>query len=245
MLKYYFIEMKYWYKSNVKQSFIEPQYEKAILQSSRRKVVKAIAEVGGAAKFSTISKMTGVKDNNLLHHLDVLIQYGIVEQVANGPYALKYKTPLCFIFGDKPEKENISYIGLLGERNEREEPETSVALQLLKRHSGIEPGIAYVVTSTAAAGSWKNIELPVQWILCDGESITDIDKIRRKVEVVLRDLIKEHLVIMDCTSFNKPATIAIYGLAQTYLVPLIYVYEPRHKLKWLISKEDLIRKFKV
>src|SRR5689334_11685600 len=125
----------------------EPQYDRAIQQSSRRKIVKCIAEAGGAAKFSTISRQTGVKDNNLLHHLDVLIQYGIVEQVANGPYALKYKTPLCFIFGDKPEKENISYIGLLGERNERKEPETNVALQLLRKYSGIDPGIAYVVTS--------------------------------------------------------------------------------------------------
>jgi hypothetical protein len=238
--------MKYREEENkMKQRYAEPQYDRAVQQPSRSKVVKAIAEEGGAAKFSTISKKTGVRDNNLLHHLDVLIQYGIVEQIANGPYVLKYKTPLCFIFGDKPVKENISYIGLLGERNERGEPETSVALQLLRKQSGIDPGIAYVVTSTAAAESWKNIDLQVQWILCDGEAITHIDSIRKKVEVVLRDLIKEHLVIMDCTSFNKPATIAMYALAQTYLVPLIYVYEPIRKLKWLISKEDLIRRFKV
>ena len=229
----------------MEQGFSEPQYDKAIQQQSRKKIVKAIAEVGGAAKFSVISKMTGVKDNNLLHHLDVLIQYGIVEQVADGPYILKYKTPLCFIFGEKLQKENTSYIGLLGERNERNEAETSVALKLLRKDSGIDVGIVYVVTSTAAAESWKDVDLPVQWILCDGESITDIDKIRKKIQVVLRDLIKEHLVIMDCTSFNKPATIAMYALAQIYLVPLIYVYEPQRKLKWLISKEYLIQRFKV
>jgi Bacterial regulatory protein, arsR family len=221
----------------------EPQYDKAMAQPNRMKIVKAIAEADGAAKFSTISKMTGVKDNNLLHHLNILIGYGIIEQIADGPYTLKYKTPLCFIFGQRPDKEKVSYIGLLGERNERQEAETAVALQLLKRREKIDVGLAYVVTSTAAAQSWKDSELPVQWILCDGEAITDIDKIKRKVQDVLTDLIKEHLVIMDCTSFNKPATIAMYGLAQTYLVPLIYVYEPLRKLKWLISRQHLSQRF--
>ena len=222
-----------------------PNYEKAFEHPNREKIVKAIAELGGSAKFSRIMEKTGVKDNNLLHHLDVLIQHGIIEQVASGPYSLKYKTPLHFIFRHGiPEREKVSYIGLLGEKEERIEAETTVALALLKREK-IDINLAYVVSSTKGAHSWEGSHLNAQWILCDGETITDIDKIKNKVEGVLRDLIREHLVIMDCTSFNKPATIAFYELAQKYLVPLIYAYEPRRRLKWLISRENLIRKFKV
>ena len=219
-----------------------PQYERALEQPNRSRIVKAIAREGGAAKFSTISNSTNIKDNVLLHHLNALMDYGIVEQIANGPYTLRYKTPLCFIFDERAlEKEMCVYVGLLGDRKERDEPETKIAFELLKKQ-GIEVNLAYVVTSSAAAQSWKNTQLPVQWILVDGEAIMDIDKIRKRIETILTDLIKEHMVIMDCTSFNKPATIALYQLAEAYLIPLIYIYEPRGKLKWLISKQSLSKR---
>src|SRR5918996_591551 len=220
----------------------QPQYDKALEQPNRRKIVQAIAQEGGTAKFSTICKRTSIKDNTLLHHLNVLIEYGIIEQIADGPYALRYKTPLGFILNEKaPEKERCVYFGLLGDRRERDEPETKIALELLKKQ-GIEVNLGYVVTSSAAAQSWKNSQLPVQWILVDGDAIMDIDKIRKRIESILTDLIKEHMVIMDCTSFNKPATIALYQLAEAYLIPLIYIYEPRGKLKWLISKQSLSKR---
>jgi DNA-binding transcriptional ArsR family regulator len=228
----------------VNREFIKPEYDRALEHTGRKKIVQAIAQVGGTARFSVISRMTGVADNVLMHHLNVLRQYGIVEQIVDGgPYSLRYKTPLCFIFGEKtPEK--VSYIGLLGDKNEREEAETEVALRLLKKE-GIEVNLAYVVTSSTAAKTWKDRELPVNWILVDGDALTDIDKIADKVEVVLTELVRNRLVIMDCTSFNKPATIALYELAQRYLIPLIYVYEPKRKLKWLISKEHLLKRFKI
>ena len=216
----------------------EPSYEKAFEHKNRRKIIKTIAEAGGAVGFSKIMQATGVKDKNPSHHLNVLIQYGIIEKyIAEGPYALRYKTPLYFIFGKNPEREKISYIGLPGEREGRTEPETTVALKLLKK-SGLEASLVYIVTSTAGVNSWKDDKLEAQWILCDGDAITDIDKIRKKVGLITRELIKEHLVIMDCTSLNKPATIAFYQLAQKYLIPLIYVYEPQHRLKWLISRNS-------
>lgn len=228
----------------MKEEFIKPEYDRALEHVGRKEIVQTIAQVGGTARFSIISRTTGITDNVLIHHLNVLREYGIVEQiVAGGPYSLRYKTPLCFIFGEKvPEK--VSYIGLLGDKNGREEAETEVALKLLKKE-GIEVNLAYVVTSSAAAQSWKGRELPVNWILVDGNALTDIDKIADKVEVVLTELVRNHLVIMDCTSFNKPATIALYELAQRYLVPLIYVYEPKRKVKWLISKEHLLKRFKI
>src|ERR687892_2329 len=140
----------------------QPQYDKALEQPNRRKIVQAIAQEGGTAKFSTICKRTSIKDNTLLHHLNVLIEYGIIEQIADGPYALRYKTPLGFILNEKaPEKERCVYFGLLGDRRERDEPET---------------------------------------------------------------------------------TIALYQLAEAYLIPLIYIYEPRGKLKWLISKQSLSKR---
>ena len=62
---------------------------------------------------------------------------------------------------------------------------------------------------------------------------------KRKVLPQLETLLRNYLVIMDCTSATKPATIAYYELAQTYLIPLIYTYEKTKELKWLISKETI------
>jgi len=50
------------------------------------------------------------------------------------------------------------------------------------------------------------------------------------------------MVVIDCTSATKPATIAYYELAQEYMAPLIYVYEDGRSIKWLISKDTLKRK---
>jgi hypothetical protein len=221
-----------------------PQYDRALEQVSRVKIIRAIAKSGGVAKFSEISKMTGVKDNNLLHHLNVLIKYQVVEQVGHGPYALKYKTPLLFLFDDTPSRKEAVYVGLLGDKGTREEPETKVALGLLQKE-GFDIILRYVVTSSNAAQSWKDMDLADSWIHCDGQAITDIDLIIKKVEPLLTDLIREHLVIMDCTSFNKPATIAFYELAQKYMVPLVYIYEPKRKLTWLISRKLLTDRFKI
>lgn len=84
---------------------------------------------------------------------------------------------------------------------------------------------------------------PYQWILCYEEEIIDIDVVKNKVTPQLENLLKNHIVIMDCTSATKPATIAYYELARIYCVPLVYVYEETEKLKWLISKETIKRRF--
>ena len=62
---------------------------------------------------------------------------------------------------------------------------------------------------------------------------------KRKVLPQLESLLRNYLVIMDCTSATKPATITYYELAQTYLIPLIYICEKTKELKWLISKETI------
>jgi hypothetical protein len=80
-----------------------------------------------------------------------LIKYGLIQQnVSGGPYSLTYKTPLCFIFGKRLEKVTTAYVGLLGERNERMESETRVAINLLRKE-GIDCSLICVVTSRNAA----------------------------------------------------------------------------------------------
>jgi len=59
------------------------------------------------------------------------------------------------------------------------------------------------------------------------------------VKPQLEGLLRDYVVILDCTSATKPATIAYYELAQTYLTPLIYVYEETGQLKWLVDREGL------
>lgn len=233
-------------------TIIEPKYDKAMQQPRKKAIIKAIAEEGGTARFSTIAKITGVRDNVLVHHLNGLRQLGIVESTVpadgGGPYTLIYKTPLCFIFNQQPKdsEQSIVYMGLLGERNGRKESETAVALQLLKKDIGIESASTCIITSVESAQQWSDIEESRdEWILLTNRQVSDIDSIKRKVESVLIRLIRQNMVIMDCTSLTKPATIAMYELAQKYLVPLIYVYEPQHKLKWLISRDTLLQKFKV
>jgi len=68
---------------------------------------------------------------------------------------------------------------------------------------------------------------------------------KRKVLPQLESLLRNYIVIMDCTSATKPATIAYYEIAQTYLIPLIYIYEETKELKWLISRETIKEKLRI
>jgi len=218
-----------------------PNYEEALKIENSRKIVQALAAKGGISTFSEIETVSGVKANLLAHHLNRLQSLNVIEREVKGTYRLTYKTPLCLIF-DKAAKMAIAYFGLLGKRESRLKPETSVALELLRQES-VNSKLTYVVTSPEALDEWKELKLPYQWILCYEEEIIDIDAVKNKVTPLLESLLKNNVVIMDCTSATKPATIAYYELAQTYCIPLIYVYEETKKLKWLISKETIKRRF--
>jgi len=91
----------------------------------------------------------------------------------------------------------------------------------------------------------ENLKPPYQWILCYEDEIINIDAVKSKVSPQLTSLLKEYIVIMDCTSATKPATIAYYELAQTCQIPLIYIYEGTRQLKWLISKETIKENLKL
>ena len=214
-----------------------PDYREALKSKNSRKVVEAISKSGGVTTFSKISKATGLRGSVLTHHLNKLEQLGILKKEVRGTYKLRFKTPLCFIYGAETP---YVYLGLLGKRNSREVSETEVALSLLKKE-GIKPILTYVLTSFEALNQWAEKKLPYQWILCYDEEIIDIELVKKKIRPQLEALLKDYIVILDCTSATKPATIAYYELAQEYLTPLIYIYEEKKKLLWLISK-DTIRK---
>ena len=214
-----------------------PNYVEALRQKNSALVVKTLASLGGVAKFAEIERLSGVKGSLLNHHLARLMKFNVIEKEVKGTYRLKYKTPLCWLFDSKVP---YAYFGLLGERKERMEPETATALRLLSKEA-IKPSLIYVVTSLEALNQWKSLKLPYNWILCYEDEIVDIDAIKMKVQPYLENLLKTHIVIMDCTSLTKPATIAYYELATSYLIPLIYIYEGKNQLKWLISKEKLRR----
>ena len=217
-----------------------PNYTTATTIRNSQKVLESLARSGGVANFSEIEETSGVKGSVLVHHLNRLQALNVVEKETKGTYRLKYKTPLCFIF-HPARSVPFAYFGLLGKKEERETPETAVAIDLLKQQ-GLKPSLKYVVTSPEALNSWKNLRLQYQWILCYEDEIIDVDSVKTKISPQLLSLLTNYVVIMDCTSATKPATIAYYELAQKLWIPLIYVYEETKQLKWLISKEDIQEK---
>ncbi|MCP8309194.1 MAG: hypothetical protein H3Z53_10815 [archaeon] len=214
-----------------------PNYSEAIMLVKSRKVLQSIAQAGGVSSFSEIEGASGVKGSVLVYHLNRLQALDVIQREVKGTYRLRYKTPLCYIFQERPSTP-MAYLGLLGRRNERLEPETKVALELLSKE-GIKPQLIYVVTSMEALNEWKDLKLPYQWILCYEDEIIDIDAVKRKIKPQLESLLKDYIVFIDCTSATKPATIAYYELAQQYYTPLLYVYEEKRALKWLVSKETI------
>jgi len=214
-------------------------YREALANENSRRVARALAEAGGVANYSQLEKASGVRGSVLLHHLNKLQTLNIVETLVKGSYRLRFKTPLCYIYGTGSVE--VAYLGLLGRRVGHAQPETSIALKLLKAE-GLNPKLTYVVTSPEALEEWKVMKLPYQWILCYEEEIIDIDAILGKVKPQLEELLEDYIVVLDCTSATKPATIAYYELAQTYLTPLIYIYEDAENLKWLLSKETMSRR---
>lgn len=215
-----------------------PMYREALSRDNARRAAIALSRLGGTARFSEIERISGVRGSTLLHNLNILIQFGVVERLVKGTYRLRYLTPLCYLFSDKPLP--IAYMGLLGRREGRTKPEPETALELL-RAGNIKPESINVLTTYEGFEDWKEMRLPYDWIICYEDEIYDIDSVMEKIQRRWELLAKTHILILDCTSATKPATIACYELAQTYQIPLIYIYEPMLKLKWLKSKETIER----
>jgi DNA-binding transcriptional ArsR family regulator len=224
----------------ISEDLTMPDYRSALSTRNSRKVIEVIAKLGGVASFSEIQSTSNVKGSVLTHHLNRLQRFHIIEKEVKGTYRLTYKTPLCFIYPPRTGVQ-IAYFGLLGKKDLRSEPEPKFAIKILE-NEGLKPDLTYVTTSPEALNDWKDLRLPYQWILCYEDEIANVDAVKRKVSPQLESLLRNYLVIMDCTSATKPATIAYYELAQTYLAPLIYIYEETGELKWLISRESIKEK---
>lgn len=211
-------------------------YNEALSNERSRETIRSISQLGGEASYSDIESVSNTKGSTLVYHLNRLVSLGVLESPTKGSYRLRYVTPMCFIYGGPDLK--TAYFGLLGKREGRERPEPSVALKLLKKE-GFSPDLIYVVTSPEALSEWSHLKLPYQWILCYEDEIVSIDSIKEKVTPQLVEIIRNTLVILDCTSATKPATLAFYEISQTFMLPLFYVYESQHRLHWLLSKETI------
>jgi hypothetical protein len=214
-----------------------PDYSAAVSIQNSKRILETLSKKGGTATFSKIEAESQVKGSVLVHHLNRLLKLKVIEKLSRGTYRLRFKTPLCFVLGST-SKVPVAYFGLLGRRGGRKFPEPQTAIAQLETQ-GLKPDLVYVVTSTSSIAEWADLKLPYQWILCYEDEIADMEKIEQKIKPQLLSLLKDYIVIMDCTSATKPATIAYYKLAQQLWVPLIYYYEEKNELKWLISKDTV------
>jgi len=96
-----------------------PNYRSALLTRNSRKVIEAIAKLGGVASFSEIQSVSNVKGSVLTHYLNRLQRFHVLEKEVNGTGRgnLTYKTPLCFIYPPR-SRVQIAYFGLLGKRTQ-------------------------------------------------------------------------------------------------------------------------------
>ncbi len=68
--------------------------------------------------------------------------------------------------------------------------------------------------------------------------MNDIEKMESRIKQNFIELLRNYLLVMDCTSGTHPSGIAFYRLALKYRVPLVYLYEEKGEMFWLISKND-------
>ncbi len=213
-------------------------YKSALGRKNLRTVLHELAVAGGDVRFSELCRSTGISKSSLDYNLTVLARKGIIAR-EKGLIRFNYRTPLCYVF-DSP-KTPYAYLGLLGERGGRSESETETAVKLLGKE-GFSFSKVIVVTTHSGASEWEGVAPSnVTWYLLKDEEISRVETIESKVEGILPELVRDYVLLMDCTSATKPATIAYYKLATAYKIPLVYVYERRKELTWIISKEDLLK----
>ncbi|MEM2145878.1 MAG: hypothetical protein QW279_10990 [Candidatus Jordarchaeaceae archaeon] len=210
-------------------------YRSLLKGKNRRSVLEGLTRAGGMVRFNELHKIVEIPKSSLEYTLTVLEKRGIIKR-ESGSIRLQYTTPLCYLF-DSPSA--YAYLGLLGEKSEREESETETAINLLEG-KGFKFERKVVATTHGAVAEWENIaHLNIDWCLLSDEEISRVNMVKEKLLPRLIELVKNYKVVMDCTSATKPATIAYYQLAAMFKVPLIYVYEKRRELIWIVSVEDL------
>lgn len=227
-----------------------PDYEK-VRMSNRplaRRIISLLLKKGKPLTFSQILEGLNIpkrRKSTLSHNLSFLERYRVISKEGRGLFKLNYKTPLCFI-ADTPNTP-YAYLGLLGVKGKWGTPETEVAIKALKQEK-ISPSKIIVFTTQKAIGSWDNaispeLEKEIEWRTINEETLSRIEVVEEIVRALTIELMRNYILIMDCTSGPRPAGIAYYKLASQYRIPLIYVYEPQKELIWLISKSMLRKEF--
>ncbi|MBS7618506.1 winged helix-turn-helix transcriptional regulator [Candidatus Bathyarchaeota archaeon] len=235
-----------------------PNYEE--LSKRKWKYTKPILGLllrsGKAFSHSELVKILNIpqkRKSTLWYNLDVLEKLGFIARervetrekwVKRGPIKLKFKTPLCFIANTLGVP--YAYLGLLGLKDKLEVSETETAVKILE-NIGLKFERIVVVTTQKAVGVWSNAidpRLKIEWHTLSEAEFNRIERVEERVRPIVVELMREYILIMDCTSGPRPAGIAYYRLASQFKVPLIYVYLPDKTLLWLISKEMLEKELK-
>jgi len=221
-------------------------YKSALENENKRRALKELAHAGRLMGMRGLERRSKIPVSTLHTLLEDLWREGIITReygveikgkIPLYGVELRYKSPLCHIFGSP--RTPYAYLGLLGERMGRSDSETETALKLLKKEGFTFKRIRIVTTHKGAA-EWEGVTLRnADWHLVKDNEIKIVETMKSVVEGILRDLLRKYILILDCTSLTKPATIAYYKLAIKYKIPLVYVYEDRKELTWIISKEDL------
>jgi DNA-directed RNA polymerase subunit K/omega len=222
-------------------------------------ILRLLGEKGGVAGFNDIASylksLRGAKEREpsvAKHLIGILEEHDIIQRVRieGGPYALKYKTPFCWLFG----KDRVEYVyfGLLGAwRPPGREIVTKTALNLLK-NDGYQVSQIHILTTQSGYDAWRK-ELDelrkeyqelrrsdiLHYYLCPEQEVDDFGVIKRIIEPFIQSLLRDYVVILDGTGLTKPATLAMYELARKYCIPMIYVYEAERRLHWCVSKESI------
>ena len=186
--------------------------------------------------FSELKKLLDIPDASLYHFLKRLDEHKLVLKTEWGVYRSTFKIPFYYILKGL---KSLTYIGLLGYRDSREEPEPITAKKILEKNNvTIERG--YIITTKEAEQDWADKDLDGYTVVyVTKEELLCIPKIENKICRIVEEEEKESPMILDCTSLTKTATIAMYNVAKKYLLPLIYVYEHTKELYWVISTEDI------
>ncbi|MEM1589649.1 MAG: hypothetical protein QW175_04460 [Candidatus Bathyarchaeia archaeon] len=225
-----------------------PDYDKLLKKKSSyaaKKILGFLLKEGKPLrpfKQEIVKKLNVCSKNTIHHHLNFLELYNFIES-AHPPIKLKYKTPLCWL-ANTP-RVSFAYLGLLGERR-YPVSETETAIELLKSdpNVGAKPEKIVVLTSQEVIGEWKDgisPEIKITWETLSEEELNDIDKVEEFIKPKIIELMKNYILIMDLTSGPRTAGLAYYELADQFKIPLIYVYYPKKRLRWLISKEKLMK----
>ena len=225
-----------------------PDYVGALKHKKARKIIRFLAENGGSATYKEIEEATKLTSSVIRHHLNrAELEFHLIQKrKSRSPYALTHRSPLCFLFSKERERR-IAYFGLLGKRsNGIKDPETVTAKEILERRQGFNFEIVHVLTTASGRQSWSQdqrlYEISPRWTICSDQEVTSVETIRKKMLKEVIETLRDHLVVMDCTSLNKPATIAYYKIASELMLPLVYVSEEKKSLTWIISSEDIMMK---